>query len=64
MIACTPIEPYQMPNDTISSGDSLLVRFRTDDSIHSKGFTLTYYTIESRENELVEDKQVHNQLQL
>lgn len=53
-----------MPNDTISSGDSLLVRFRADDSIHSKGFTLTYYTIESRENELVEDKQVDNQLQL
>ena len=42
----------QMPNDTISSGDSLLVRFRTDDSIHSKGFTITYAAIEVQENEL------------
>ena len=41
-----------MPNDTISSGDSLLVRFRTDDSIHSKGFTITYAAIEVQENEL------------
>ena len=51
-----------MPNDTISSGDSLLVRFHTDDSIHNKGFTLTYSTIEVQENELIERSVNHLQL--
>lgn len=40
-----------MPNDTISSGDSILIRFRSDDSIHNKGFTVTYSAIEANENE-------------
>nr|XP_046916877.1 tolloid-like protein 1 isoform X2 [Dermatophagoides farinae] len=56
----------QMPNDMISSGDSLLIRFRTDDSIHNKGFTLIYSSVEADEQEQFinqqERKQLENQL--
>ncbi|KAH9413647.1 Bone morphogenetic protein 1 [Dermatophagoides pteronyssinus] len=41
----------QMPDDMISSGNSLLIRFRTDDSIHNKGFTLTYSSVDANEQE-------------
>ena len=40
-----------MPDDMISSGNSLLIRFRTDDSIHNKGFTLTYSSVDANEQE-------------
>lgn len=43
----------QMPTDMISSSESILIRFRTDDSIHNKGFTLIYSAVETIENELI-----------
>lgn len=50
-----------MPNTTISSDDSLLIRFRSDDSIHNKGFTLTYTAIEIYDNELIEEKSIERE---
>ncbi|KAJ6216814.1 hypothetical protein RDWZM_007971 [Blomia tropicalis] len=51
----------KMPNTTISSDDSLLIRFRSDDSIHNKGFTLTYTAIEIYDNELIEEKSIERE---
>lgn len=36
-----------------SSGESMLIVFKSDDSINSKGFSLTYTAIESGEDEPV-----------
>ncbi|KAG9511404.1 Tolloid-like protein 1, partial [Fragariocoptes setiger] len=37
----------KLPGILISSGDSMLITFRTDDSINNKGFSLTYVAIDS-----------------
>lgn len=37
----------------ISSGESMLIVFKSDDSINSRGFSLVYTAIESSEDELV-----------
>ncbi|XP_017774281.1 PREDICTED: tolloid-like protein 1 [Nicrophorus vespilloides] len=34
------------PSDIISTHEALLIRFKTDDSIHSKGFALAYEAVE------------------
>ena len=42
-----------MPANLKSSSESILVRFRTDDSINNKGFTLTYTAVDGNEDELI-----------
>lgn len=37
----------------VSSGESILIVFRSDDSINNKGFSVTYTAIETSEDEPV-----------
>ena len=43
----------QLPPEFLSSGESLLLRFHSDDTIHSKGFSVAYRALEANEEEQV-----------
>lgn len=38
---------FQIPPDIVSNGEYLTIHFRTDDSIHWKGFYATYVLTEA-----------------
>jgi len=41
----------QIPPEIVSPNDVLLFRFRSDDTINSKGFSVAYVAIDETENE-------------
>lgn len=41
----------RVPQEFLSSGESLLVRFRTDDTINAKGFSASYILVEGRDED-------------
>ena len=41
----------QVPPEIVSSNEVLLVRFKSDDTINSKGFSAAYVAIDDNENE-------------
>ncbi|RWS10861.1 tolloid-like protein 1 [Dinothrombium tinctorium] len=45
-----------LPPEFLSSGESLLLRFHSDDTIHSKGFSVSYIALDANEEEQVIEK--------
>ena len=43
----------QLPPEFLSSGEALLLRFHSDDTIHNKGFSVAYQALEANEEEQV-----------
>jgi hypothetical protein len=41
----------QVPPEIVSTNEALLVRFKSDDTINSKGFSAAYVAIDENENE-------------
>lgn len=41
----------QVPPEIVSTNEVLLVRFKSDDTINSKGFSATYVAVDENENE-------------
>lgn len=56
-------DSFQLPPEFLTSGESLLLRFHTDDTIHSKGFSLAYQALEANDDEQVIRKDSHKGLQ-
>ena len=42
---------FQIPSDIISTTEALLIRFKTDNTITSKGFSASYVAVESANSE-------------
>lgn len=49
---------FQNPMDMYSVAESLLIRFRSDDSVRSKGFSVAYVATEPTDSEEVFDSSV------
>jgi hypothetical protein len=49
---------FQIPKEIISSGEDLLVRFRSDDTINWKGFSAIYSETDSDLDEFGETKEL------
>ncbi|CAG2180847.1 unnamed protein product, partial [Oppiella nova] len=43
----------KIPPDFLSTGEALLLRFRTDDTIHNKGFAVSYSALDANEDEQI-----------
>ena len=39
----------QLPKEMVSTGSSMLIRFHSDDSINSKGFSISYVALDSND---------------
>lgn len=46
-----PINFLQNTSDIISMNEALLIRFRTDETLSSKGFAATFVAIDRQDNE-------------
>ena len=46
-----PMSCCQVPPEIVSSNEVLLVRFKSDDTINSKGFSAAYVAIDETDNE-------------
>lgn len=47
----------QLPPELLSSGESILLRFHSDDTIHNKGFSVAYQALEANDEEQVIKKE-------
>lgn len=46
----------QLPPEFLSSSEYLLLRFRSDDSVHGKGFSVAYQALDANEDGQIIDK--------
>lgn len=44
---------FQNPTDVLSVNEALLVRFRSDDTVVSKGFSASYVAVDQHSSELL-----------